>query len=125
LRGKLGALEKEAEMKTIFGFLAVLALAGCATTIPPSQTFKADDQQKAVRIGGEYNSFTTAVKITINGQTVIEDSMGFWRQYKEFSGEYQGKSVLAGCDWRQSFFDSFVKCNVFIDDVRAAELTFK
>lgn len=105
-------------MKRFIALLAVLALAGCATTAP-SQSYTVAGQK--LRIGGEYDELSTIVKITINGKTVIEDSMGIFGKYKEFLGDHDSKSVLARCDF--SFFGS-LGCEILINDEKAADLDF-
>lgn len=110
-------------MNAIMAILAVLALTGCATTAP-SNAYRAAGQIDAWQIAGSGSHTTGAITITINGQTVIDDTLGIIATDKEFFGEYQGKSVSAYCGYVSAGFSRPIQCMVFVNNERASTLRF-
>lgn len=110
-------------MKTLL-LLALLALAGCATTAP-STTYRSAGQIDAWQIGGEYNG-GSGIIITINGKKVIEESMGLFAGVgsREFNGVFQGKPIMAECEYKRTFGAAYMQCMVFVNNERAATLRF-
>lgn len=110
-------------MKKTLTILAILALAGCATTAP-SNAYRAAGQVDAWRIGGSGNPLTGSVTITINGQTVIDDSITPLGLDREFNSTYQGKAISANCHGVSSLLSENIDCMVFVNNERASTLKF-
>lgn len=111
-------------MKRFLAVLAVLALAGCATTAPSSM-YRAPGQIDSWRINGEYSAFSNALSITINGKKIIEDSMwAFTGNTKTFESSFDGKQVTAECEYKVALFGQKMQCMVFVGSERATTLTF-
>lgn len=111
-------------MKRFIALLAVLALAGCATTNAPASIYRAAGQIDAWQIGGEYAISNNGIKIIINGETVINDAFGiFVTGPKTFTGIYKGKPIMAECEYRAGY-QAYMQCMVFVESERAATLRF-
>lgn len=111
-------------MKTLFAALAVLALTGCATPAPIS-TYRAPGQIDSWKISGEYNALGFGLSISINGKKIIEDSMAsFYGNTKTFEATYEGKPVMAECEYKVQLFSQKMQCMVFVGNERATTLTF-
>lgn len=112
-------------MKALIAALAVLALAGCATTAT-STAYRSAGQVDAWQIGGSFDG-VNGITITINGNKVIEESMGMFSGIgsREFTGTYQGKPILAECEYKRQFYAAgYMQCQVFVSNERAANLRF-
>lgn len=97
---------------------AVLFLAACATT-SPTQQYRTAGSDNTLKISGEYDNLST-VTIFVNGEQVASGSMGFFGGPFEFSGQYADQVIDSYC----SESVKGLSCLVFVDNERAATLTF-
>lgn len=121
-------------MKKTLTILAVLALAGCASTQTykaPTQNYRLKGEDKAISINGavfqkrELVGQATEVGIYLDEKLHIEVALD-----KNYTGEatgkpFNGKSTSATCSSkRTSSTNVQIDCIVFIDNERTSTLTF-
>lgn len=108
-------------MSKLFPLLVlVTSLVGC-TTVAPSQNYRSAGSTAAPwQIRGELFDITN-VKIFINESKVIDERLSLLSGEGEFRSSYQNKTVTASCT--TNVFAS-TRCMVFIDNERAATLSF-
>lgn len=112
-------------MKRFIAVLAILAMSGCArVSTAPSNAYRAAGQTDAWMIGGSGDHLTGAVTITINGQLVINDTLGLIATDKEFTGAFQGKTIVASCGYVSAGSSRPLQCMVFVNNERATTLRF-
>lgn len=79
----------------------------------------------AWQVGGEHSMSNNGIIITINGDKVIDDAFGiFVVGGKTFNGNYQGKPIMAECEYKRTFGAAYMQCMVFVNNERAATLRF-
>lgn len=102
--------------------LASLLLAACSTMAPP-QHYRAAGAREALEISGELFDFTN-VKIFVDGVKVIDERLSLMSGDGEFRGVYNGRRISASCTTSMGLVASAVRCLVFVDNERAATLSF-
>ena len=101
----------------------VLSVAAC-TTVASSQGYRsAGSTASPWQISGDLFDFTN-VKIFINGAKVIDERLSLMTGDGEFYSSYQGKQIMASCSSSAGLVLSKTKCIVFVENERAATLTF-
>lgn len=75
------------------------------------------------QIRGELFDFTN-VKIFIDGVKVIDGRLSLISGDGEFAGRHAGKPIAASCTTSSGLLASTVRCIVFVDNERAATLSF-
>lgn len=98
--------------------LVMLLLTGCASTAPV-QTYRSADNPEPLQISGTYDNLST-VTILVNGNEAATGKMGFFGHPFDFSGTYDGRTIDSHC----SESTAGLSCLVFVDNERAATLTF-
>jgi hypothetical protein len=98
---------------------AFLALAGCATTAP-NQYYRAAGEQNQIILGGHYDNIIGTITITANGNDIANGSIGFFGEPAEISGTFENRTISANCNQNRSG----ISCLVFVDNERAATLSF-
>lgn len=102
--------------------LSVLAV-GCST-VAPSQGYRSLGSTAAPwQISGELFDFTN-VKIFINGTKVIDERVSLLSGDGEFHNSYNGKQIMASCSTSMGLMASSTKCIVFVENEKAATLSF-
>jgi hypothetical protein len=97
--------------------------AGC-TTVAPSQGYRAPGSTAAPwQIRGELFDFTN-VKIFVNDTKVIDKRVSLVSGDGEFRGSYGGKAITASCSTSAGLLTAGTRCIVFVDNERAATLSF-
>lgn len=103
--------------------LLVLSVTACSS-IEPSQGYRAPGSTAPPwKIHGELFDFTN-VKIFINGEKVIDERISLLSGKGEFHSSYKGKEIRASCSISSGEESSATKCIVFVNDDRAATLSF-
>lgn len=103
--------------------LSALVVAAC-TTVAPSQGYRsAGSTSPPWQISGELFDFTN-IKILINGAKVIDERLSLLTGDGEFSSSYNGKQIMASCSTSTGLMSSSTRCLVFVDNEKAATLTF-
>jgi hypothetical protein len=109
--------------KNFVVLLAVLALVAC-TTVAPSQGYRPSGSTDAPwQISGELFDFTN-VKIFINGAKVIDGRLSLLNGDGDFHSSYRGKQISASCTTSSGLTASFTRCFVFVENEKAATLSF-
>jgi hypothetical protein len=102
---------------------AAVALTACST-VAPSQGYRAAGSTAAPwQISGELFDFTN-VKIFINGTKVIDERLSLMSGEGEFHSSYSGKQIMASCSTSAGLVSSSTKCIVFVQNEKAATLSF-
>lgn len=113
--------------KILNSILAVSALALSATActaVAPSQGYRSAGSTAAPwQISGELFDFTN-VKIFINGTKVIDERLSLLSGDGDFHASYSGKQILASCTTSTGFVATSTKCYVFVENEKAATLSF-
>lgn len=108
-------------MSKIFPLLSVVAFLAACTTVAPTQNYRSSGSTAAPwQIRGELFDITN-VKIFVNDTMVIDERLSLLSGEGEFRSRYQGKAINASCN--TNLFGSS-KCIVFVDNERAATLSF-
>ncbi len=103
--------------------LLALSVAAC-TTVAPSQGYRSAGSTAAPwQISGELFDFTN-VKIFINGAKVIDERLSLLSGDGDFHASYNGKQILASCTTNTGFIATTTKCYVFVENEKAATLSF-
>ena len=103
--------------------LLVLPVAAC-TTVAPSQGYRSAGSTAAPwQIRGELFDITN-VKIFVNDAKVIDERLSLMSGDGEFRSSYNGKEIMASCATSAGLVMSSTKCIVFVDNEKAATLTF-
>ena len=111
-------------MQRILIVLAVsLALAAWTTTAPTQGYRPPGSTAPPWQIYGELFDFTN-VKIYIDGVKVVDERLSLLSGDGEFRGRYGGKAISASCSTTSGLLSSSVRCIVFVDNERAATLSF-
>lgn len=104
---------------SFFAFLVI-----SCTTVAPSQGYRSAGSSAAPwQISGELFDFTN-VKIFINGAIVIDERVSLLSGDGEFHSSFNGKQIMASCSTSSGLISSSVKCFVFVENERAATLSF-
>ena len=108
-----------------FFSISLLALSATAcTTVAPSQGYRSAGSTAAPwQISGELFDFTN-VKIFINGAKVIDERLSLLSGDGDFHATYSGKQILASCTTNTGFVATSTKCYVFVENEKAATLSF-
>ena len=96
---------------------------GCSTVAPSQGYRSAGSTAVPWQISGELFDFTN-VKIFIDGAKVIDERVSILSGEGEFHASYSGKRVMASCSTSIGLLASSTKCFVFVDNERAATLSF-
>jgi len=100
-----------------------LSISSCST-VAPSQGYRSAGSTAAPwQISGELFDFTN-VKIFINGSKVIDERVSLLSGEGEFHSTYGGKQILASCSTSAGLLTAGTKCIVFVENERAATLSF-
>lgn len=114
-------------MKRIF-ILTVALLIGCTTTVSSTQSYRpANYPGAAWSIGARAESGTLSVEITvtINGQAIANGTLSDLKPSDNFTGMFEGRNILAECSLvNTGQFTYGHECIVFVDNERAAQLSF-
>jgi len=103
--------------------LIALSISACST-VAPSQGYRSAGSTAAPwQISGELFDFTN-VKIFIDGAIVIDERISLLSGDGEFHSSYNGKQIMANCSTSSGLMSSSTKCFVFVDNERAATLSF-
>ncbi len=105
--------------------LSVLSVlvTGCST-VAPSQGYRSAGSTTAPwQISGELFDFTN-VKIFIDGTKVIDQRVSLLNGGGEFQSTYRGKQIMASCSTSAGLLAASTKCIVFVENERAATLSF-
>jgi hypothetical protein len=105
--------------KIILG-IALLALIGCATAAP--QFYRARGSEVQHTITGK--SVGRFYKIYVDGEEVISKATGWLSGNSEATGNFHGKVVSSSCHTALGLLTDSIVCTVFMDNERAATLTF-
>ena len=113
-------------MKAVLKYLLTSALvisSGC-TTVAATQGYRPSGSTNApIQISGELFDFTN-IKIFIDGSKVIDKRLSLLSGDGEFQANFRNMVIAASCSQSTGLLESFTKCIVFIDNERAATLTF-
>jgi hypothetical protein len=100
-----------------------LSITAC-TTVAPSQGYRPSGSTAAPwQISGELFDITN-VKIFVNGSMVIDKRLSLLTGDGEFNSSYNGKQIMASCSTNTGLVSSSTKCIVFVDNEKAATLSF-
>ena len=100
-----------------------ILIAGCST-VAPSQGYRSLGSTAAPwQISGELFDFTN-VKIFIDGTKVIDGRVSLLSGSGEFQSTYNGKQIMANCSTSTGLMASSTKCIVFVENEKAATLSF-
>lgn len=103
--------------------LFTLSIAACST-VAPSQGYRPSGSTAAPwQISGELFDITN-VKIFVNGSKVIDERLSLMSGDGEFNSSYSGKHIMASCSTSTGLMSSSTKCIVFVDNEKAATLSF-
>ena len=104
-------------------FVSLIGLSACST-VAPSQGYRPSGSTAAPwQISGELFDFTN-VKIFINGAKVIDERVSLLSGDGEFHSSYNGKQISASCSTSSGIVSSSTKCFVFVENEKAATLSF-
>lgn len=104
-------------------FLLTFSITAC-TTVAPSQGHRSTGSTAAPwQISGEFFDFTNA-KIFINGAKIIDERISMFSGVGDFHASYRGKQILANCTTSTGLVAATTKCFVFVDNEKAATLSF-
>ncbi len=101
-------------------FICLALLSGCVSAA--MQMYRPIGVESQYRIHGK--SVGRFFKIFINDKEVITGSTRFFGGRTETAGSYETHAVNASCAYDMGFFINTLECIVFIDNERAATLTF-
>lgn len=108
---------------TALSTILALSTSSC-TTVAPVQGYRPPGSTAVPwQISGELFDFTN-VKIFINGAKVIDQRLSMLSGDGEFQGAFNGKQVMASCSTSTGFVTMATKCIVFVENERAATLSF-
>ena len=62
--------------------------------------------------------------VFIDGTEVIKEKLPIFSNNAEYYGTYKGKKVTAIVSTVENLMSSYIKCEVLVDNERAATLTF-
>ena len=111
--------------KNLAALISALALTACATASAPQGYRPAGSAEAPWQILARYNEASGNTVILINGKAVLEGSFGVFSSGVEmWGGEYQGKAITASCNSNNGFWTITRSCMVFVNNERAATLTF-
>lgn len=103
--------------------LFTLSIEACST-VAPSQGYRPSGSTAAPwQISGELFDITN-VKIFVNGSKVIDERLSLMSGDGEFNSSYNGKQIMASCSTSTGLMSSSTKCFVFVDNEKAATLSF-
>ena len=104
--------------------LALCAFMTACTTVAPSQGYRPPGSTAIPwQISGELFDLTN-VKIFINGTKVIDERLSLMSGEGEFQSRYEGKAISAACNTSIGLISNVTRCMVFVDNERAATLSF-
>jgi len=115
-------------LKKITLAAAVLLVAACATTAPTLSYRPANHTGPAWSITAKADNGVVrdTIRIMINNEVAVTGSLHSLKLKDTFTGTYQGKTVSAECEAKPAVGGLTMEhvCQVFIDNERAAQLTF-
>lgn len=98
----------------------LVILTGC-TSVASTQGYRpANYAGSPWMISGEMNQASNEITITINGTPVATGKLSLWTGDGDVVGSYEGKAVMVSCITKYG-----TRCTVFIENERAASLTFQ
>jgi hypothetical protein len=112
-----------ANMRTAAILTVALLTSACATEAP-SQHYRLRGQDQNLEVNGELNKATRKVTIRINGAEALTGTLSWLSLEGDFRGTYRGHPVAATCHNVQKWLSSYVRCDVLIDNEKAASLVF-
>lgn len=110
-------------MKKFVPVVLLAFLAGCTAVAPPQGYRPAGSTSAPWQIRGEMFDMTN-VKIFIDDTKVIDERVSFVSGDGEFRSNYRGKPVSASCHTSMGLVNVNTHCIVFVENERAATLTF-
>lgn len=110
-------------LKLIFILPFAAAIAACTTVAPPQGYRAAGSTAAPWQIRGELFDITN-VKIFVNDTKVIDERVSLLSGDGEFRSRYDGKAITASCNTSAGLFVVATKCIVFVENERAATLSF-
>ena len=104
--------------------LVLVALLSACTTVAPTQGYRSAGSTAAPwQIRGELFDITN-VKIFINDTKVIDERVSLMSGDGEFRARYDGKNISASCSTSAGLMIASTKCMVFVENEKAATLSF-
>jgi hypothetical protein len=110
-------------LKTSVTLLLAAATCACTTTAPSQGYRPAGSMAAPWQIRGELFDLTN-VKIFVDDAKVIDERLSLVSGDGEFRGSYGGKAVTVSCTTGMGLVTSAVRCIVFVNNERAATLSF-
>lgn len=104
--------------------LTVALLTGACATDAPSQYYRLRGQDQNWEVSGKLNKATRKVTIRINGADALRGTLSLLSLEGDFRGAYRGHPVAATCHNVEKLLSSYVRCDVLIDNEKAASLVF-
>jgi len=109
--------------------LLLFFLAGCATTVAPTQNYFPENGDGEAMIFGAraVNGFyKDDIVIMINNEDVLFGDITLWRLEDNLTGSYQGKEIQAYCYAINDNINTLTKhfCSVFMEGKEIAKLSF-
>lgn len=114
-------------MRKICISILASSLAACAAPGPQTQLYRPyGDTGPAWTISGEFNPITDDLQVFVNGELAAAGDLWYSTTPGTVSGSYEGHPVRAECAEYQAASGGTLMalCDVFIDDERAAFLSF-
>lgn len=113
-------------MKKMVLALMVFGLGACAT-VAQNVSYRAANHEGAawgISAKSENGVLKNDISILINGEVVASGSLHDLKPKDTFNGSYKGRNVSAECEVKTMGMVVQNACSVFIDNERAATLTF-
>lgn len=114
-------------MNKTLPFLLMAFLSSCVTYAPSQNYRPANYSGAPMSITGEIDhlkGLAGSLKIKIDGETVIEGALPSFSSAKEYFGIYKNHKVMASLSSVQTAYSAYVQAIVFINNEKAATLTF-
>ena len=110
-------------LKSFLSIVIIISLAACTITAPSQGYLPSGSTAAPWEISGELFDFTN-VKIYVNGSKVIDERISLFSGNGEFRGKYDTKNISASCAVSSGLFPAATRCVVFVENERAATLSF-
>ena len=104
--------------------LTVALLIGACATEATSQYYRPRGQDQNWEVSGTLQKATRKVTVRINGAEALTGTLSWLSLEGDFRGTYRGHPVAASCHNVEKWLSSYVRCDVLIDNEKAASLVF-
>lgn len=101
----------------------VLLISACATAAT-SQYYRPRGQDQNWEVSGDLQKATRKVTVRINGAEALTGTLRWQSFGGDFCGTYRGPPVAASGHHVEKWLSSYVRCDVPIDNEKAASLVF-